>query len=123
MPAWSPRADLGPYRKEIDIPVVVAGRDTGAEQRDVFQVLSLPSSVDFQGTVESVALAHESHIEVSLWEDHHRLAAVIIPVRPGSAGPVHLRGIPTRTGAHEVRVRARVGAASVRGRLVVQNVA
>jgi hypothetical protein len=110
-------------RKDVDIPVVVAGRDPGAEQRDIYDVPMLPCSVDFQGTVESVALAHESHVEVSLWEDDHRIAAAIVPVRPGSARPVHLHGIPTRTGIHELRVRARVGAASVRGRIVVEHVA
>ncbi len=107
-------------RKDIEIPVVVAGRETGSEQRDIFDVPHVPSSVDFQGTVESVAMANESHIEVSLWEDERRMAAVVVPVRPDRQRPVHLRGIPTRAGIHELRVRARVGAASVRGRIQVE---
>ncbi|HEX9816238.1 MAG TPA: hypothetical protein VGB18_04600 [Candidatus Thermoplasmatota archaeon] len=109
-------------RKDIEVPVVVAGRETGDEQRDIFNVPLVPSSVDFEGTVESVALAQESHIEISLWEDERRLAAVVVPVRADSQRPVHLRGISSRPGVHELRVRARVGAASVRGRIQVESI-
>lgn len=118
-------ADAQPpaLRKDIEIPVVVAGRERGEEQRDIFDVPLVPSAVDFQGSVESVALAHESHIEVSLWEDERRMAAVVVPVRAGLQCPVHLRGIPTHTGIHELRVRSRAGAASVRGRIQVEAIA
>ena len=117
----SSKVEAPALRKDIDIPVVVAGRERGDEQRDIFDVPLVPSAVDFQGSVESVALAQESHIEVSLWEDERRMAAVVVPVRAGRQRPVHLRGIPTHTGVHEVRVRSRVGAASVRGRIQVED--
>lgn len=118
-----PRASSRESIKHVDFPVVVAGREAGSDQRDAFDVPDVPSSVDFQGSVESVALAHESHIEVSMWEDQRRLAARVVTVRAGGQDPVHLRGIPLRKGTHEIRVWARTGAASVRGRVKVEPIA